>query len=281
MPSPCSCHNRSRLGRHPHRDWVALPPGMLSAILGKLENIEILRGAGRVCRSWHRAAWDYPELWRRINMLFHAELFFECGLHTLARTAVRRSAGLCEAFWGKYAGDDRLILYLAEKAPSLKSLRFISCYDVCQEAFMEAMRKFPLLEELELSISPNVCGEAFAVVGESCPNLKRFRRSKNQFVNIERGGINKGEEAMGIAKMHELCSLQLFTCELTNAGVAAIHDGCPDLDSLDIRQCFNVKMDRAAIRAKCSRIKMLKLPHDSTAGYEFQVHPPQYIVQRE
>jgi len=146
---------------------------------------------------------------------------------------------------------------------------------------MEAMTKFPLLEELELSICPNVYGEAFAVVGASCPNLKRFRLSKNVFVNIEGGSRDKDEEAMGIAKMHELRSLQLFNCELTNAGMTAILDGCPSLESLDIRQCFNVKMDRTTICAKCPRIETLKLPHDSTAGYEFQVHPPQYIVRRE
>jgi hypothetical protein len=167
------------------------------------------------------------------------------------------------------------------RAPLLKRLRFISYYDVCQEAFMEAIRKFPLLEELELSISPNVYGEAFAVAGESCPNLKRFRLSRKVFVDIEGGDTDKDEEAMGIAKVRELRSLQLFNCELTNAGMAAILHGCPNLESLDIRQCFNVKMDRATITSRCPRIKTLKLPHDSTAGYEFLVHPPKYIVRRE
>ncbi|CAD6265958.1 unnamed protein product [Miscanthus lutarioriparius] len=177
MPSSRSRRNRRRLGRPP-RDWAALLADALLDILGKLDHIDILRGAGPVCRSRRRTARDEPELWRRINMLYHAELFFECDLHLLARTAVRRSAGLCEAFWGEYAGDDHLILYLADRAPLLKSLRFIYCYDVCQEAFMEAMTKFLLLEALELSLSPNVYGEAFAVVGASCPNLKRFRLGK-------------------------------------------------------------------------------------------------------
>ncbi|GJN39454.1 hypothetical protein PR202_gb28575 [Eleusine coracana subsp. coracana] len=195
-------------------------------------------------------------------MLFHAELHFEVDLHGMAAAAVRRSAGQCEAFWGEYAGDDRFILYLSERAPMLNSLRFISCYDVCEEAFMEAMRKFPLLEELELSISPNVYGEAYGVVGESCPHLKRFRLSKNCFISIEGGGFDKNEEARGIAKMHELRSLQLFNCELTDTGLAAILDGCPHLDSLDIRQCFNVTMDAAAIRTKYATITSLKLPHD-------------------
>uniref|UniRef100_A0A0E0I858 Uncharacterized protein n=1 Tax=Oryza nivara TaxID=4536 RepID=A0A0E0I858_ORYNI len=39
------------------------------------------------------------------------------------------------------------------------------------------------------------------------------------------------------------------------------------LDHLDIRRCYNVDMD-AALRAKCARIKALKLPRDCTDGDE-------------
>jgi hypothetical protein len=102
---------------------------------------------------------------------------------------------------------------------------------------------------------------AFAVVGASCPNLKRFRLTKNVFVSIEGGSHDKDEEAKEIANMQEPRSLQLFNYrELTNAGMAAILDGCLNLESLDILQCFNVKMDRATICAKCPRIETLKLP---------------------
>ncbi|TVU02044.1 hypothetical protein EJB05_52410, partial [Eragrostis curvula] len=182
-------------------------------------------------------------------------------------------SGAVLAFWGEYAGDDRFIRYLSERAPALKSLRLIYCYDVCQEAFMEAIRKFPMLEELELSLSPNVNGAAFGVVGESCPHLKRFRLNKKIFIGLEGGGFDKDDEARGIAKMHELRSLQLFNCEFTDTGLTAILDGCPHLESLDIHRCFNVTMDATAIRAKCAMMKTLKLPHDSTASYEFQVFP--------
>uniref|UniRef100_A0A0D9X590 F-box domain-containing protein n=1 Tax=Leersia perrieri TaxID=77586 RepID=A0A0D9X590_9ORYZ len=243
--SSSSCHRRRRggggrwrRGRREARDWAWLPPAALLVVLGKLDHIEILMGAGRlVARRGEGPPPPSPPLWRRVDMLNHAELFFEVDLHAMAVPAARRSDGLCEAFWGEYAGDDRFIRFLAGRAPLLKSLRFISCYDVCQEAFMEAIRSFPLLEELELSLSPNVYGEAYNVVGESCPNLKRFRLSKMGFISIEGGGFDKDEEAMGIAKMPELRSLQLFNCELTNAGLVTILDSCIHLESLDMLQC--------------------------------------------
>jgi cob(I)alamin adenosyltransferase len=68
-------------------------------------------------------------------MLYHAELFFECDLHALARTAVRRSARLCEAFWGEYAGDDRLILYLADRC----DLLFLTVSTTSPQAHFESV----------------------------------------------------------------------------------------------------------------------------------------------
>uniref|UniRef100_A0A0D3GX77 Transport inhibitor response 1 domain-containing protein n=1 Tax=Oryza barthii TaxID=65489 RepID=A0A0D3GX77_9ORYZ len=61
--------------------------------------------------------------------------------------------------------------------------------------------------------------------------------------------------------MHELRSLQLFANILTNKGLSAILDNCPNLESLDIRHCYNVDMD-ASLRAKCARIKVLRPPDD-------------------
>ena len=87
----------------------------ISAVLHKLGHVDILMGAGQVCRSWRAAARDEPELWRRIDMLGHADLSNELNLHGMAREAVRRSAGRCEAFWGEYAGDDDFLFYLGDQ----------------------------------------------------------------------------------------------------------------------------------------------------------------------
>ncbi|KAJ4705054.1 F-box protein SKIP19-like [Melia azedarach] len=42
--------------------------------------------------------------------------------------------------------------------------------------------------------------------------------------------------------MHGLRHLQIFGNKLTNNGLQAILDGCPLLQSLDLRQCFNVSL---------------------------------------
>jgi hypothetical protein len=64
----------------------------------------------------------------------------------------------------------------------------------------------------------------------------------------------------------------LFCCfhiRLTNDGLKAILDGCPHLETLDIRRCYNVNMD-ADMRARCARLRTIRLPGDSVDDYEFE-----------
>ncbi|CAL5003510.1 unnamed protein product [Urochloa decumbens] len=248
-------------------------------------------GAGQVCRSWRRAAWEDPALWRRIDMRGHADLHRRVDLCGIAKEAIRRAKGKCEAFWAEYAANDDVLQLLGEQAPSLKSLCLISCQDIIR--FEEEIKKFPLLEELEISLFTNIRGKhVFQAVGRACWELKHFRFNSYRFVNTGNREYsddrddddcydyddnnlryNKDDDAMGIASMHGLCTLQLFGNSLTSEGLTAILDNCPHLESLDIRHCFNIIMDDF-LQAKCARIKTLKLPSDSTDDYGFPVCSP-------
>ncbi|KAL6622869.1 hypothetical protein ACP70R_032748 [Stipagrostis hirtigluma subsp. patula] len=80
------------------------------------------------------------------------------GWKAMALAAVGRSAGQCEAFWSR--ADEEVLLYLADRAPSLKSLRVTPHNDVSSEAFIEIIKKFPLLEELQLVLKSDVYNHA-------------------------------------------------------------------------------------------------------------------------
>uniref|UniRef100_A0ACD6A486 Uncharacterized protein n=1 Tax=Avena sativa TaxID=4498 RepID=A0ACD6A486_AVESA len=301
MPSPSrrrgARHRRSRkkaaatVAAEQERsvNWAEMPLDSILAVFHKLDHIDILMGADQVCHSWRRAARDEPVLWRRIVMRGKAGLSSRINRQGMACAAVHRSAGQCEAFCGEYAGDDGFLLYLSEQAPCLKSLRLISCSGVSFDGFAEMIRRFPLLEELELSQCPaltewgHLQNEVFEILGQACPRLKHFLLNKQYFE--EQRWVEKDIDARSIATMHKLRSLQVFANDLSNEGLAAILENCPYLESLDIRHCFNVDMDGIddekgkLLRDKCARIKTVRFPRDSTDDYEFEVGSPRFACK--
>jgi hypothetical protein len=122
--------------------------------------------------------------------------------------------------------------------------------------------KLPLLEELSISYC-SLSNEALEAVGRCCPHLKSLK------FNIRRYAKYNDEEAFAIAaNMSELRHLQLVGNRLTNDGLQAIFDGCPYLESLDLRRCFNLTPAGDLGRRCAQRIKHLRLPYDSTDDFE-------------
>jgi hypothetical protein len=137
----------------------------------------------------------------------------------------------------------------------------------------EVAAKLPLLEELAISHC-SLSKEALKAVGRCCPLLKslKFNSEVYRIPHIE-----CDEEALAIAKnMPGLRRLQLFGNKLTNDGVQAILDGCPHLESLDLRQCFNVNLVGNLERRCSEQIKDLRRPLDPTDDYEFDAELHEY-----
>ncbi|ESQ38045.1 hypothetical protein EUTSA_v10028845mg [Eutrema salsugineum] len=249
-------------------NWAELPPELTSSILHRLGAIEILEKAQKVCRSWRRVCKD-PSMWRKIDMDNLGDLgSMGYDLEVMCRHAVDRSqGGLVEIdIW--YFGTDELLNYIADRSSNLRSLRLIMCYPIADEGFVEAVVKLPLLEYLEVTYG-SLSGESLKVAGQSCPNLKTLRLISNPDPKFNDEEFND-EEALAIAEsMPELRHLELFGNTLTNTGLNAILDGCTQLEHLDLRKCFNIKLS-GDLEKRCSeRIKDLKRPNDSTAGYPY------------
>ncbi|CAN6223362.1 unnamed protein product [Urochloa humidicola] len=223
----------------PKSDWAGLPPELISSIFHRLDLVQIMLGADKVCRSWRRAAHDEPELWRRINMRGYKSLSDRnlVDLNQMAIDAVKRSRGQCRSFCGEGSVlHDDLLRCLADHVPLLKRLVLVSCPELSAPEFMEAIKGFPLLEELNLSDCCNLQHkEVFKVVAKECPRLECLRNNRR----VSPYGRKDGE-AMAIAKMHGLRSLQLVHNGLTNQGLDAILDRCLHLESLNIRNCRNI-----------------------------------------
>ncbi|KAF8662530.1 hypothetical protein HU200_056126 [Digitaria exilis] len=266
-------------GEEQTRDWAGLPLDTLLAVLGRLDLADVVLGAGHVCRPWRRAAREEPALWRRIHIGRSSKLGTYYRFEPGARLAVRRTLRWCEAFSADDTNDPPKTIFSNCRAPQLKSLRLTltPLNVICKQDLNDAISKFTMLEELELSLasddtalySSGSLAKTCAVAAVACP-LKCFRLNKYRFHWQSQFG---DDEAMEIARMPGLRSLQLFGNSLSNASLAAILDGCVSLVSLDIRHCFNVKMNEE-MRAKCARLQTLRLPEDSMDDYELSFGCP-------
>jgi hypothetical protein len=142
----------------------------------------------------------------------------------------------------------------------LKGLRLITCCDVSYEAFAEAIQKFPLLEELELSYCNHIGDHwALKLVAKACPHIKHLKYAKSIYDRMHQGGRTTNEEALAIARMHNLWSLDLSSDSMSNEVLTTILDNCPYLEYLNI--CGSpINMDDI-LRAKCAQISMNDYEH--------------------
>lgn len=109
--------------------------------------------------------------------------------------------------------------------------------------------------------------KSLEVVGRSCPLLKsfkindRFRRHINRSVRYI-----YYDDALAISgTMHNLLLLEIRGNELTCMGLANILDCCPQLNSLDLRQCQKLKRMSGELERRCAeRIKKLWLRQQIT-----------------
>ncbi|ESQ38043.1 hypothetical protein EUTSA_v10029275mg, partial [Eutrema salsugineum] len=131
----------------------------------------------------------------------------------------------------------------------LRSLKLASfSEELTDYGFDKAVEKLPLLDELEVSYC-KLSAESMKVVGKSCPNLKTLKLNRGAYEYFY-------DDAFAIAEtMSGLRHLQLFRNRLTETGLTAILDHCPNLEHLDLRQCFNVYFDGDLEKWCSERIK--------------------------
>ncbi|CAK9321243.1 unnamed protein product [Citrullus colocynthis] len=253
------------------RNWLELPAEVMFMILVKLGAIDILSSAQNVCSSWRKICKD-PPMWRVIDMHnsgeLDADMYLDYNLESMCRHAVDRSCGQLVDINIEYFGTDELLQHIAHSSNQLRRLRILDCYDISDEGLTEAVSKLPLLEHLEIFLC-SFDVETLKTVGRCCPLLKSLKLNKQFYRGLRMG---RDDEALAVAEtMPKLQQLQICGNGLTNMGLQAILDGCPDLESLDLRGCFNLYLEGELEKRCAESIKVLYLPHDSTDGCELSI----------
>ncbi|CAL5203200.1 unnamed protein product [Lathyrus oleraceus] len=240
-------------------NWLELPKKITANILKRLDTVEILTSARNVCPYWWNICKD-TLMWRTIRMSdIHILHYNSSNLSKICCYAVDKSCGGLQDIYIKYFGNDDLLKYVADRASQLRRLRIEDCpRSLSKEGLSDAVKKFPLLEELHISKCHLLHTVSFDTIGQSCPLLKSL---KLESFSAENEACDR--QAFGIAeKMPGLCHLEILKNNLSNEGLIAILDGCPLLESLDIRGCLHLDLS-GSIWQRCKKqIKDLRLPAD-------------------
>ncbi|XP_016442591.2 putative F-box/LRR-repeat protein 23 [Nicotiana tabacum] len=248
--------------------WLELPKGIWANILHRLGAVEILLTAQKVCTTWRRVCKN-PSMWRVIDMWNYDGPYIQpYHLEEMCRHAIVRSQGEVVDIRLSFFATKELLFYVAERSRKLKKLSITwYCYSKLQrEGFIKVVQKLPSLEELSL-IDATITAKAFEALERSWSWFKSLELKKISSITKSSDEIN--EEALAIAQsLPALRRLQLIRNYMTNEGLQAILDGCPNLVSLDMRGCFNVRLDKVLSSKSSRHIKDVKLPHNSMEGFE-------------
>ncbi|KAJ9566048.1 hypothetical protein OSB04_002014 [Centaurea solstitialis] len=150
--------------------------------------------------------------------------------------------------------DNILALALKDSSSKLNRLCLTQyCHGVTGYGLSNSLKRLPHLETLELSFL-DIRKEEIEVIGRTCPLLKSFQWS------LWGGDVY----AHAIAKsMPALRHLTLVGIMDDAGGVQAILNGCPHLESLDLRLCAYLDHDGNIEKMCKERIKDFKYNPDN------------------
>ncbi|KAL4627691.1 hypothetical protein ACB092_05G183500, partial [Castanea dentata] len=257
-------------------NWLDLPKVVTVSILQRLGAIDILYSAQKVCMLWRNIC-KYPSMWRAIDIQNLGELHdMPYDLERMCIHAIDRSYGQLRDINIECFSTNELLIYITQSTSQLRRLRLVCCYSILDEGLSKVAAKLSLLEELDITLC-SLSKESLEVVGRCCPLLKSFKWNQQWYATDGLSQTECDEEALAIAKnMPELRHLQLIGNKVTNDGMQAILDGCPHLELLDIRKCFNVNLSGNLGKRCAERIKNLRHPNDSTHDYGFMTEISDY-----
>ncbi|KAL4626530.1 hypothetical protein ACB092_05G103300 [Castanea dentata] len=180
--------------------------------------------------------------------------------------AIDRSFGQLLDVYIETFGSDELLTYIAQRyiffpyLDCLDCLCLVCCYYITDKKFSELVAKLLLLEELDMTTS-SLSEEPLKALGALLSSFEIIKMEPGDEMFDDFG-------ALAIAKnMPKLRHLQLIGNWVTNDGLQAILDGCPYLESLDLRKCFNITLSGNLGKRCAEQIKNLPHPNDSTHDY--------------
>ncbi|CAL5189560.1 unnamed protein product [Lathyrus oleraceus] len=222
----------------PKPNWLELPRDITINILQRLGTLDLVTSASVVCPLWWNICRD-PLIWTTIDMmnnvsLSHTQFAYSTRLEKICRYAVDRSCGHLKNIYIYKFGNNDLLYTIAKRSSKLRCIRLKECHEISNDFLCEVLKMQPYLEELDIYHCYRLRWFVFEYIGQYCRHMKSLK-----YFPCLKGDYLCDYVAFVIGKtMPELRHLTIFKNELSNDGLLAILDGCPFLESLDLRGCI-------------------------------------------
>ncbi|XP_071729277.1 putative F-box/LRR-repeat protein 9 [Rutidosis leptorrhynchoides] len=257
--------------------WFDLTWELKIYILSKICSPQILESVQKVCTDWYKVCKD-PSLWKVIDMHSSTRYHNLSTLTKMCKHVVDRSQGQLVDIVIPEVETSEVLPYVADRARQLKRLRiYCDLSYSCIKILAEALKKFPLLEELMIKYYTDFSKEVIESAARNCPLLKTLIVDQDRPYGIRDVYLPLNDEivvAIG-ENLHELRHLQLFNNGISNIDLKAIMDGCHQLESLNLSLCWNIDLKGDVVKRCSEQIKHLTLPSHSRLFTFYVVSDPE------
>ncbi|GFZ10225.1 similar to F-BOX WITH WD-40 2 [Actinidia rufa] len=239
------------------RCWDELLPDALGLIFRNLSLQEILTVVPRVCKSWGKVVTG-PYCWQEIDIEEWSDWSEPDNVDRMLRLLIVRSCGSLRKLCVSDLQNDLIFSFIAEHASSLKILRLPRSY--MSDAIVEQVAgRLSTIAFLDLSYCSKIGACALEAIGKHCKSLTGLRRNMHP-IDMD-GKLSHKDETRAIATtMPKLKQLEIAYLLIDTESVLEVICHCPELEFLDLRGCWNVKLDEKYLHDKVPKLKVLG-PH--------------------
>lgn len=149
------------------------------------------------------------------------------------------------------------MIFHSRSCPNLEVLWVKYCPNVTDASMMKIASNCPKLRELDISYSYGIAHKSLKMFGVNCPNLEVLKKNlvdPEDFERFEDTGLVPMEYsdlpappglgdrvALAVGRyMPQLKHLELQFSTITRKGLVFLCGGCPNLEYVDILECWNL-----------------------------------------
>lgn len=236
------------------RQWDELIPDALGIIFKKLPLEDILTVIPRVCKAWGKAV-QGPYCWQEIDIDEWSIDREPEKLNRMLRLLITRSSGSLRKLHVSCVNDDQIFAFIADNASSLQNLILRRC-EISDSIVEQLAGKFTRVTSLDLSYCCQISTHALEAIGKNCKFLSSL--SWNMHPLDLDCKPSHADEVHAIAKtMPKLKQLELAYLRINIDSVLDILSGCPELEFLDLRGCWDVHLDKKVLEKRHPKLVVL------------------------